>query len=210
MELSNFPTFPLFLLFVRREQLDSLGSVLTSKTPSYIKYSRVFYLLQERNLPFFRELANLLFFLLDKLLALISSLGATLNLPSLPPLPRHPRPDSRLLFLPFILSFRFRLHVLALVPRLLATPLNLLPQQSPSLPHNLHARTFERVQLVLLVSTQVCIPIVFYSNQSNLSSWFLLRLIFSETPLLLPCIKVSSSARSTSVSSARDLSPRQA
>jgi hypothetical protein len=85
MELSNFPTFPLFLLFVRREQLDSLGSVLTSKTPSYIKYSRVFYLLQERNLPFFRELANLLFFLLDKLLALISSLGATLNLPSLPP-----------------------------------------------------------------------------------------------------------------------------
>jgi hypothetical protein len=146
MELSNFPTFPLFLLFVRREQLDSLGSVLTSKTPSYIKYSRVFYLLQERNLPFFRELANLLFFLLDKLLALISSLGATLNLPSLPPLPRHPRPDSRLLFLPFILSFRFRLHVLALVPRLLATPLNLLPQQSPSLPHDLHARTFERVQ----------------------------------------------------------------
>jgi hypothetical protein len=147
MELSNFPTFPLFLLFVRREQLDSLGSVLTSKTPSYIKYSRVFYLLQERNLPFFRELANLLFFLLDKLLALISSLGATLNLPSLPPLPRHPRPDSRLLFLPFILSFRFRLHVLALVPRLLATPLNLLPQQSPSLPHDLHARTFERVHL---------------------------------------------------------------
>jgi hypothetical protein len=94
MELSNFPTFPLFLLFVRREQLDSLGSVLTSKTPSYIKYSRVFYLLQERNLPFFRELANLLFFLLDKLLALISSLGATLNLPSLPP--SSSTPTSRL------------------------------------------------------------------------------------------------------------------
>jgi hypothetical protein len=160
MELSNFPTFPLFLLFVRREQLDSLGSVLTSKTPSYIKYSRVFYLLQERNLPFFRELANLLFFLLDKLLALISSLGATLNLPSLPPLPRHPRPDSRLLFLPFILSFRFRLHVLALVPRLLATPLNLIPQQSPSLPHDLHARTFERVHRSMLphYPTLVCFP----------------------------------------------------
>ncbi|KAN0130340.1 hypothetical protein V8E53_011853, partial [Lactarius tabidus] len=116
--------------------------VLTSKTPSYIKYSRVFYLLQERNLPFFRELANLLFSLLDKLLALISSLRATLNLPSLPPLPRHPRPDSHLLFLPFILSFRFRLHVLALVPWLLATPLNLLPTQSPSLPHeHTHALT---------------------------------------------------------------------
>jgi hypothetical protein len=47
-------------------------------------------------------------------------------------------------------------------------------------------------------------------HQSNLSSWFSLRLFPCVTPLLLPCIKVSSSAHSTVSSSARDLSPCQA
>jgi hypothetical protein len=44
----EFPPFS-FLLLVRRDFLEISGSVLMSKTPLYIKYSRALYLLQERS-----------------------------------------------------------------------------------------------------------------------------------------------------------------